>query len=71
MTPSQLTVIVEFVNSLGHTLDGLARHGIHLSAHPDLIQQIREFDHPDAEHVADRMLPVLPELDEASHPDQD
>lgn len=56
MTPSQLTAIVSFLGSLGHSLDGLANLGIRIAAPADLVDQIRAFDHPDAAAVADRMI---------------
>lgn len=60
MTPQQRTVVIEFMESLGHTLTGLNRMGIYLAAERHVIDEIRSAEHPAAERIADsiRQLPA-------------
>lgn len=58
MTPQQRTVVIEFMESLGHTLTGLNRMGIFLAAERHVIDEIRAADHPSADRIADSIRPL-------------
>ena len=56
MTPAQLTSLVEFLASLGHSIEGLAKLGVYVVADQVVIDEILVFDHPQAKAVAERLF---------------